>query len=98
MLYYTRIPFWINKSRLSFLKDFRDDLERYFNNSRFEWMADARIEEPEARNARVEINRNMDEAYRIILSSGVNPTLRYTPPAATGGYIQDINVIPKTCN
>jgi hypothetical protein len=40
----------------------------------------------------------MDEAYRIIVSSGVNPILRYTPPAAIGGYIQDINVIANIFN
>jgi hypothetical protein len=91
--YYKRIPFWINRSRLNFLRDFRSIVETYFNNSKADWMIDGRIEEQAAKKARVKINRNMDEAYRVIVLSGVNPRLTYTPPPAIGGYVQNIDVI-----
>lgn len=56
-------------------------------------MIDGRIEEQAAKKARVKINRNMAEAYRVIVLSGVNPRLTYTPPPAIGGYVQNIDVI-----
>ena len=98
MSHYKRIPFWINKSRLKFLKKFRTSVETYFDNSSGNWMVDRRVEEPAAQEARIQINRNMDEAYRIIVFAGVNPTITYTPPAAIGGYIQRIDLIHNIFN
>lgn len=93
MKFYTKITVWENKRRLKKLSEFRDLVLRYFNNSRVEWMVDERIEEEEAQRARVEINRVMDEIHHIILYSGINPSLRYTPPPALGGYIQNVDLI-----
>lgn len=61
-------------------------------------MVNERIEKPEAEEARVKINRMMDEAHDIILYSGVSPSIRYTPPAVVGGYIQNIDLVQNVFN
>jgi hypothetical protein len=93
MTYYTKILPWSNKWRIDRLTEFRNLVVEYFNNSRAEWVASERIEERAAEDARVKINRMMDEAHDLILYSGVNPVIRYTPPAVVGGYIQSIDLI-----
>ena len=98
MIYYKRIPFWINRSRINFLRDFRDFVETYFYNSKADRTGDGRIEEQTAKEARVKINRNMDEVYQVIVLCGVNPRLTYTPPPAIGGYAQNIDVIHNIFN
>ncbi len=59
---------------------------------------DERIEEPEAEKIRVKINRMMDEIHDIILHSGVNPSIRYTPSAMVGGYVQNIDLVQNIFN
>ena len=34
----------------------------------------------------------------MILQSGINPTLKWIPPAAIGGYVQNVNLIHDTFN
>lgn len=91
--FYNKILIWENKRRLDKLIEFRKLIIEYFNNSRAEWMVAERIEEEAARIARVKINRVINEIHSIILHSGINPTLRYTPPPAVGGYVEMIDVI-----
>ena len=98
MNYYKRILPWENNRRLEKLAEFRALVIQYFDNSRAEWMVDERIEKPEAEEARVKINRMMDETHDIILYSGVNPSIRYTPPAVVGGYIQNIDLVENVFN
>ena len=93
MKFYKKIPVWENSRRLDKLYEFRELILKYFNNSRFEWMADGRIEEDDARTARVAINRSMDEVHDIVLYSGINPSITWTPPPAVGGYRQNIDLI-----
>ncbi len=93
MRYYTKITIWENQSRLHKLSEFRKLILNYFIHSRAESLVGERIEEKEARKARVLINRAMDEVHDIILYSGINPSIRWTPPAAVGGYIQNIDLI-----
>lgn len=93
MNFYTRITVWENRRRLEKLGKFRDLVLTYFNNSRAEWMADARIEQPAAEAARVQINRVMSEVHDIVLHSGIRPSIRWTPPPAVGGYVQDVDLI-----
>ena len=98
MNYYKRILPWENNRRLEKLAEFRALVIQYFDNSRAEWMVDERIEKPEAEEARVKINRMIDETHDIILYSGVNPSIRYTPPAVVGGYIQNIDLVENVFN
>jgi|TARA_R100001143_G_scaffold63527_2_gene71384 hypothetical protein len=95
---YKKIPIWENSRRLNKLYNFRGLIIEYFNNSRLEWMADERIEENDAREARVAINRSMDEVHAIILYSGISPSLIWTPPPAVGGYRQNIDLIQNVFN
>lgn len=98
MRYYTKITVWENSRRLNRLVEFHNLIIEYFNNSHWEWTADGRIEEEPARLARVKINRAMDEAHCIILHSGINPSVIYTPPPAVGGYVKNVDVIQNIFN
>jgi hypothetical protein len=98
MTYHTKILPWENNSRLDRLAEFRALVVEYFNNSRAEWMVDERIQQPKAEEARVKINRMMDGIHDIILYAGVNPSIRYTPPPAVGGYVQNIDLVQNIFN
>jgi hypothetical protein len=98
MNYYKKILPWENSRRLEKLVEFRCMVIGYFNSSRFEWMADGRIESPEAQETRVKINRMMDEVHNIFLYAGINPSIRHTPPPAIGGYIQSIDLVQNIFN
>lgn len=93
MNFYTKIPIWENKRRIKKLTEFRELVQTYFNNSRKDWRTENRIEEEEAQKARVEINLRLDEVHKLILMSGRNPSVTSLPPAATGGYITNIDLI-----
>jgi hypothetical protein len=93
MRYYTEIPIWENKRRLRKLFEFRKLFTVYFNNSQITRLGREMIEEKEAQEARVEINRMIDDVHAIIVNSGVNPVLRWTAPATIGGFVRDIDLI-----
>lgn len=93
MKHYSRILPWENRRRLVRLTEFRALVIQYFNNTHVEWMADEPIEQPQAEEARGKINRMMEEAHGIILYSGINPSIQYTPPPMIGGYIKDIDLV-----
>lgn len=98
MKYYKKILVWENNRRIEKLVEFRNLVIEYFNNSRAEWMVDGRIEEEAARVARVKINRIMDETHDIILNSGINPMITWTPPPAVGGYVRNVDLIQNVFN
>lgn len=56
------------------------------------------MEEPLALEAREKINRIMNEIQRIIFYAGVQTVVQYIPPAVTGGYIQNIDLIENIFN
>ncbi len=70
----------------------------YFDNDRTEWNMDSRIIEITPSEARREINQSVQEVHSIILQSGINPTLKWIPPAAIGGYVQNVNLIHDIFN
>jgi len=70
----------------------------YLNDSEAHWMADGRTEGNAATTARVEINRTMEEIHSIIMLSGINPVIIYTPPPAVGGYVQNVDVVYNIFN
>src|SRR5699024_5865324 len=98
MSYYKKILVWENNRRINKLIEFQGLVVEYFNNSRVEWMADERNEEEPARIARYKINRMMDEAHEIILYSGINPSITWSPPPAVGGYVRNIDLIQNVFN
>lgn len=90
---YKKILIWENKRRLKRVYEFRALLLQYFHHSRAESIVNERIEKPEAQEARVKINRMIDEIHDILLYSGAATSVRYTPPAAVGGYTQNIDLV-----
>ena len=94
MRYYTRILVWENKRRLNKLRKFRSLVIRYFNNSRVN-LGGGRVEEPVAKEARLEINRLRDEIHSIILNLGIDPVFSWTPPSAVGGDETEIDLIQE---
>lgn len=98
MRHYKKILVWENSRRLENLYMLRELVLQYFNNSRAELMMGARIEEQAASEARVKINRIIDEAHDIILYADINPSITWSPPPAVGGYIRNIDLIQNIFN
>jgi len=98
MRYYTKILIWENKRRLNKLIEFRNLVIDYFDNSHADWMVNGRIETDAAKTARIKINRTVDETHDIILHSGINPILTWSPPPAVGGYVRNIDLIQNIFN
>jgi hypothetical protein len=96
--FYTRILVWENRRRLERLSEFRNLVLAYFENSEAHWMAEERTERPDAQSARVRINRAMDEMRSIILCAGVRPAIRWSPPPAVGGYVQNVDLVQNLFN
>lgn len=93
MFRFDEINYWQNKSRLKTILEFRDQIDLYFQNSEGNWVSNTRIEQPEAKRARVNINRMNEKVHRIVRLSGTPTIIQYTPPPKVGGYIQNIDVI-----
>ncbi len=93
MQYYSDIPLWENKRRLKVLKQFRSLVAAYYDHSNYSWMAEGRIEEDEAKQARTDINLILHDVHKIIVYSGVPTIVQYTPPPVVGGHIQNLDVI-----
>lgn len=98
MRFYNKITFWENKRRLELLYDFHDMVVDYYNNSEYGWSSERRTENDKARTLRSRINLVMHEISKIVELSGILPILRWTPPPAVGGYIQNVNVIKNIFN
>ena len=90
---YKNISWWENARRIRLLEEFRNDVVSYFNNSSYEWMAEGRIEKPEAEKARQRINHTIVQAQHIIEAAGVAPSVTWTPPPMVGGYVQRVELI-----
>ncbi|HOX54636.1 MAG: hypothetical protein PHI86_03470 [Candidatus Omnitrophica bacterium] len=97
-MYYTKITIFENNRRIQQLYAFIDLIGRYFQNTRHDGFSFELIENEEALTIRMEIDRILTRIYRIVIASGVNPVIQYTPPPAIGGYIRDIDVIHNIFN
>ena len=53
------------------------------------------ISPPEARRR---INQSVQEVHSTILQSGINPTIKWIPPAAIGGYVEHVDLIHDIFN
>ena len=92
MRHYTKILIWENKRRIKKLRDFRTLMIRYFNNSQV-GLGGGRVEEDAAQEAKSKINLLIAEVHSIILNSGVNPVLSWTPPAGLGDHAIEVDLI-----
>lgn len=93
MKYYTKITYWENKNRLNDLIEFRNMVIEYFNNIKYTDFGFEIIENPKAREIRTKINLMINRIHKIILSSGINPSIFYSPPPAIGGISGSIDLI-----
>lgn len=75
------------------LQRFRELVISYFNDSKYSWQAEGRSESNNAKDARVQINRMLDDVHSTIRISGNSLVVEYTPPPAIGGYIQNIDIL-----
>jgi hypothetical protein len=98
MKLFNNIPIWENKRRLKLLKEFRGLVVTYFENSKYNWMAEGMIEKPLAKETREQINRNINQIYPVVLLADVSPMIQWTPPPAIGGYIQNIDTLINIFN
>ena len=92
---YKNIPLWENTRRIEVLQEFRNDVVRYFDNSKYEWMLEGRTENTDAVQARQRINVTSDQAQRIIAAAGISELITWMSPRAVGGYEQQIQVFPN---
>ena len=92
MRHYTKILIWENKRRIKKLREFRNLMIRYFNNSQV-GLGGGRVEEDAAQEAKSKINLLIAEVHSIILNSGVNPVLSWTPPAGLGDHAVEVDLI-----
>jgi len=86
MKYLKSITIWENKRRLELLKKFGDSMQQYFDNLSYSFRD--QIENDKAAKARTEINMDLDEVYTIMLAAGIDPSITYSPPPATGVFYQ----------
>ena len=89
---YRNIPLWENTRRLRVLREFRNDVISYFNNSSVMGLGEGRRENTDAVQSRQRINLTSNQAHHIIAAAGIATTITYTPPAMIGGYVQRIEV------
>lgn len=92
MKYLKSITIWENKRRLELLKKFGDSMQQYFSNLRYSF--GDQIENEIAAKARTKINEDLDEVSIIMIAAGIEPSMIYSPPPATGVYYQEsINLL-----
>jgi hypothetical protein len=93
MRYYTKILLPESKRRCKELHEFRGLLQRYFSNTRYEFMVDSPIENEASTSTRAELNRRLHRIRKVFHAAGIRPVLTWTPPPAIGGYAQEIDLI-----
>ena len=93
MSYYKKITIWENRGRARLLTYFMGLIATYFNNVEcLDYGLEVR-EKEEAQRARTRINMTLDRVYSVIISTGIKPTIRYSPPAAVGGLVRNIDLM-----
>jgi len=69
----------------------------YFTTSADEGFEE-REETVKAQQARLQINRALDEIHKIISAAGVSTVIGYAPPPITGGLAGNIDVLLNVFN
>jgi len=94
---YKQIIFIENDKRTKTLNKFRDLVENYFRRTEYDYNRDP-ILDSEGEELRKEINHLLSDVDFIVNASGTSTVIRYTPPPAIGGYIQDVNLLRNIFN
>lgn len=75
------------------MTDFMDLAATYFNNVEYlDYGLEVR-EKEEAQRARTRINMTLDRIYSVIISTGIKPTIYYSPPPAVGGSAGNLDLM-----
>ena len=90
MRYYKKIHYWENIQRVDMLNNFRNLVIDYFNNVQIGHISGVKINE-DAANARILINKSINKVRLIILTSGINPTLKISPSYGYSGEKKTID-------
>ena len=98
MRHYKEITYRDNKARLNLLTEFRDSVNKYFENSNLNMMTGEHVENPEARDARDAINLQLKKAYKIIRLADINPSALSTPHFASGSQGLNLDLILNIFN
>ena len=85
--------YWKNRRCTADLQQFRSDLEKYIDQSSYNWQADAVIEQEPAKDAKVRMNRTLHRVTTAIDAAGLPSIVIYTPPPAVGGYQQHVDLL-----
>ena len=96
--YYKNITFGENSTRLNLVREFRDLVAVYFENSTLNMMNGIYTENPEARDARTEINLLIKEIYEIIRLAGIKTSAASTSSLTHGRKGQNIDLIMNIFN
>lgn len=92
MQYYKHITIFECLKRIEKLNKFKELVVSYFNDLDYDLSGDP-IADNNQMVIRSKINLVINDINYVILNSGVNPNIQYTPPAMIGGYIQNINLV-----
>ncbi len=96
--HYKSITFGENSARLRMLKNFREIVVEYFENSRLDLESGSHIEKEEAKDARAAINLIKQKAYITMRLADVNPRAASTPSLASGGHDKNVDLILNIFN
>jgi len=100
-LSYRKIPIWENRRRIALLQQFRDLVVKYDDEvlpptgvlgTLFPQDTDASL------TTRRALNLVLDEISWVLDRAGISGVVTWSPPAVTGGYIQQIPIIPNFFN
>ncbi|MBI5789408.1 MAG: hypothetical protein HZA78_11195 [Candidatus Schekmanbacteria bacterium] len=80
------------------LKNFREFVVLYFDNSKAHWMVQHRIENDKAKEVRTEINQILKIIHSIINMANINTMTIHIPSASIGGLVPNIDVILNIFN
>jgi hypothetical protein len=96
--HFKNITFGENSSRLKLVREFRDLVTVYFENSTLNMMNGNYAENQEASEARAEINAIIKEIYEVIRLAGIKTSAASTSSLAHGRKGQNIDLIMNIFN
>lgn len=99
MKHYKRIFIWEDKKRIDILLNFRKLVIDYFNNIKRLGFGYRGVKENKiSSQTRVEINQIINKVHSVIVASGINPSMYYSPPPAVGGLAGNIDLVQNIFN
>lgn len=95
---YRKLPFWENIKRRKELDDYRQNVDKYFEQVDFDDYSRALVDNNSTKKIRAFLNKENGFIQVYLFGAGVSPDVVYTPPPAIGGYVQRINLVENLFN